>query len=45
MNKKPYAMPSAEMVLIGKEDIMSLSGSTRAATFTDGPSVGFENFN
>lgn len=42
--KKAYCKPSAELIVMEAEDIMSLSTGVETADFDDGPSIGFDDF-
>ena len=42
--KKTYCKPSAELIVMDAEDIMTLSEGVGTADFDDGPSIGFDDF-
>lgn len=42
--KKTYCKPSAELLVMEAEDIITLSAGKENADFDDGPSLGFDDF-
>lgn len=42
--KQMYTAPSCEVLLLAKEDILTLSQNTSPASINDGPSIGFDAF-